>query len=70
MSDFLKDLFGVIIEHNCGNISPTICTNMLIFGKDAFLILIFRKISKKTLQNSFLRVLNNGVRSSAQPWIF
>ena len=27
----------VSLEHNCGNISPTICTNMLIFGTDTFL---------------------------------
>ena len=42
-------IFGRIcmesLEHNCGNISPTICTTMLIFGKDTFLVLISRVIS-------------------------
>ena len=33
------------LEHNCGNISPTICINMLILGKDTFLALISRMIS-------------------------
>ena len=28
------------LEHNCGTISPTICTNILIIGKAAFLVLI------------------------------
>ena len=36
------------LEHNCGKISPTICTNngnMLVFSKDTFLVLISRMIS-------------------------
>ena len=47
----MKDLS---LEHNCGNISPTIYTNMLIFGKDTFLVLIARMISTNpiSLQNS------------------
>ena len=35
------------LEHNCGNISQTICTNMLIFGKKTYLVLISRMISQK-----------------------
>ena len=33
------------LEHNCGNISLTICTNMLISSKDRFLVLISRMIA-------------------------
>ena len=53
-------------EHHRGNISPTICTNMLIFSKDTFLILIFRIIStnlifyhlnQKTQQQKVVRPL-------------
>ena len=32
------------VEHICGNISPTICTNILIFCKDTFLVLISQMI--------------------------
>ena len=32
------------LKHSCGNILPTICTNILIFGKDTFLVLICRMI--------------------------
>ena len=33
------------LEHNCGNISLTICSNMLIFGKGKFSVLIAWMIS-------------------------
>ena len=37
------------LEHNCGNISPTICTNMLIFGNDTFLMISTNAISSQIL---------------------
>ena len=39
--------------HNCGNISPTIYTNMLILGKDIFLLLIARMISTNPISSQF-----------------
>ena len=42
------------LEHNCGNISPTIYTNVLIFSKDTFVILIFRMISTNPLSSQIL----------------
>ena len=39
------------LEHNCGNISLTICTNMLIFSKDTFLVLFARMISINPLSS-------------------
>ena len=45
------------LEHNCGNISPTICTKMLIFGKDTFLVLISMMISTNPIQSSQILIL-------------
>ena len=42
------------LEHNCGNISPTFSTNMLIFSKDTFLVLIARVISTNTVSSQSL----------------
>ena len=42
------------LEHNWGNISPTICTNMLIFGKDTFLVLISLMISTNLISSQIL----------------
>ena len=39
------------LEHNCGNILPTFCTNMLIFGKDTFLVLISQVISTNPIKS-------------------
>ena len=36
------------LEHNCGNNSLTIWTNILIFNKDTYLVLISRMISTKS----------------------
>ena len=40
--DILPRLFS---EHNCSNILPKICTNMVIFGKDSFSMYTFNNIS-------------------------
>ena len=42
------------LEHNCGNISPTIYTNMLILGKDIFLVLISLMISTNLISSQIL----------------
>ena len=42
------------LEHNCSNISPTICTNMLILGKDTFLVLISLMISTNLISSQIL----------------
>ena len=42
------------LEHNCGNISPTICTNMLIFGKDTFSVLISQMILTNPISSQIL----------------
>ena len=42
------------LEHNWGNISPTICTNMLILGKDTFLVLISLMISTNLISSQIL----------------
>ena len=42
------------LEHNCGNISTTICTNMLIFSKDIFLVLISGRISTNPISSQIL----------------
>ena len=42
------------LEHNCGNISPTICTNMLILGKDTFLVMISLMISTNLISSQIL----------------
>ena len=39
------------LEHNCGNILLTICTNMLIFGKGTFLVLIAWIISTNPIKS-------------------
>ena len=42
------------LEHNYGNISLTICTNMLIFSKDTYLVLISRMISTNLISSQIL----------------
>ena len=44
------------LEHNCGNtnISPTICTNMLILGKGTFLVLISQMILTNPIGSQIL----------------
>ena len=42
------------LEHNCGNILPTIRTNMLIFGKDTILVLIAWMILTKPISLQIL----------------
>ena len=37
------------LKHNCGN--KTICTNILIFSKDTYLVLISRMISTKLISS-------------------
>ena len=41
-------------EHNCGNKSLTICTNILIFSKDTYLVLISRMISTNHISSQIL----------------
>ena len=43
-----------LLVRNCGNISPTICTNMLIFSKDTYLVLMAWMISRDTLSSQIL----------------
>ena len=42
------------LEHNCGNKSLTICTNILIFSKDTYLVLISRMISTNPISSQTL----------------
>ena len=42
------------LEHICDNISPTICTNMLIFSKDTFLVLPNRIISANLISSQII----------------
>ena len=42
------------LEHNCGNNSPAICTNMLILGKDTFLVLIAQMISINPISSQII----------------
>ena len=42
------------LVHNSGNILPAICTKMLIFGKDTFLIFISRMILKNPISSQIL----------------
>ena len=42
------------LEHNCGNNSLTICTNILIFSKDTYLVLISRMISTNPISSQIL----------------
>ena len=42
------------LEYNCGNISPTICINMLILDKDTFLPLISQMISTNPIDSKIL----------------
>ena len=42
------------LEQNCCNNSLTICTNILIFGKDTYLVLISRMISTHPISSQIL----------------
>ena len=53
----------VSLEHNCGNISPTICTNLLIFGKDTFLVFNSCMILRNPISSQSLSFLTLPLRS-------
>ena len=56
------------LEHNCGNISPTICTNMSIFGKNTFLALISRMVSTSPISSQILILVTSQFPSLFQDW--
>ena len=48
-----------LLEHNCDNISPTVCSNMVIFSKDTFLDLISRLIISTSAISYFIFVTSH-----------